>query len=704
MAAWAISWSLSSFALLATPLGDAAGSAAPENRVASAEYGAGDNWSYYNGNAAGTHYSQLSDIDVSNVDKLRIAWTYDTNEKLASNSTIESNPLVVDGRLFFVSSNGRLISLDGATGRERWIFDPGADSANGMQRWRRGVSYWSDGLQERVYFTFDDYLYAVDARTGGTASGFGSGGRIALGTLVSSPGAIFEDFIITGGSASRIRAFDARTGALRWTFNTIPRPGEFGYDTWPKDAWKSVTGANNWGGVSVDAKRGIVFVPLAFPQSFYGAHRRGDNLFANCLVALDARTGKRLWHFQTIRHDIWDRDLPAAPTLVTVARGGKRVDAVAQVSKIGFVYLLDRLTGKSLFPVVERPALRSDVPGEVVAKSQPEPQLPAPFARQHLTADLLTQRTPEVAKAVAAQFATLRSRGLWEPPSVQGTIVFPSLEGGALWGGAAYDPNTSLLYVNSNELPSIVRLKKRLDGVMTGASLYRDYCAGCHGQERQGIPPEFPSLVGIGERRSFNQIVTKIASGSGRMPAFQALATDYTKVWPLIEYLKTGIDVSVNDAPIKKRGEGAAESEYVLEGMEKFVDPDGYPAVSPPWGTLNAINLSTGQYVWRVPFGEYPELVAQGLKNTGSPNYGGPIATAGGLLFIGATSFDKKFRAYHSRTGELLWETVLPAAGNATPSTYRANGRQFVVIAAGGGRPPTAASGTTIVAFALPSN
>lgn len=673
-----------------------------------AESAAGEDWPYYHGNPAGTHYSSLKEIHTGNVGKLELAWTYDTKDKtrdqgdvLAPGLSIESNPLVVGGQLFFLSPMGRLISLDGASGRERWTFKPAAAQPTGWNLLRRGVSYWSDGQRRRVLFTYGEDLYSVDAETGQLDARFGDQGRVPLGARVASPGVIYNDLIIVGGSVSRIRAFDVRTGRPRWTFHTIPRPGEFGYDTWPKNAWKTATGAHNWAGMALDEKRGMVFVPLAMP---YNSEREGDNLFGNCLLALEARTGRRLWHFQVVRHDLWDRDLPAPPTLVTVRRGGQQVDAVAQVTKQGFVYVLDRLTGASLFPLVEVGAIASDIPGEKTAATQPHPQLPAPFTRQHLTAEMLTQRTPQAAAAAAAEFASLRSRGLWDPPSLQGTILFPGFDGGAEWGGAAFDPETASLYVNANEIAWIYRLKKlSFTGGTSGAALYRDHCAGCHGENREGRLPDFPSLVGVTERFTPSEIMKKVTRGGGRMPAFPSLGADQRSVWLLIEYLRTGVEAAKEDPPPKPILGPVKRDDYVLESNPRFVDPDGYPAIAPPWGTLNAINLDTGQYAWKIPLGEYPELVAHGMKDTGSENYGGPIVTAGGLLFIGATSFDKKFRAYDKGTGELLWETTLPAAGNATPATYRANGRQYVVIPAGGGRPPQAESGSKILAFTIPT-
>ena len=676
------------------------------------EHAAGDDWPYYNGTPGGTHYSRLKDINIGNVGRLKIAWEYDTGDELQtskkaddpSNSTMESNPLIVHGRLFFVSPKGRLICLDGATGRELWTFEPDGFKRDSWLQWVRGVSYWTDGRERRILFAFRRNLYALDADTGRPANGFGSNGRVELTTanMSSTPGAVYKDLIIVGGAGSIIQALDVRTGQVRWTFHTVPVPGQKGYDTWPADAWKQSRGANGWPGMALDEARGLVFLPLGEPfDSFYGADRAGENLFSDSLVALDANTGRLVWYFQTVRHDLWDRDLPAPPTLVTVTHEGKRVDALALTTKSGFVYVLDRLTGKSLSPLVERKAFGSELPGEAIAPTQIEPQWPAPFARQHLTEDLLTHRTPEAHTAVLAQFRTLSSRGLWDPPSEQGTIILPGCDGGAEWGGAAYDPETDLLYVNSNEMAWILKLQKHvLSGSRNGSTLYHENCAGCHGENRAGRPPDFPSLIGIADRLSAEGMEAKISGGGGRMPTFGFLGTE--RIAALITYLRTGTDESIGNESQAPRPTPAQEVVYTLEDLPKFVDPDGYPAISPPWGTLNAVDLNTGRYAWKIPFGEFPELVAKGVKNTGSENYGGPIATAGGLLFIGATSFDRKFHAYDKRTGKLLWETVLPAAGVATPATYRVNGRQFVVIAAGGGRPQNSKPGSKLIAFALP--
>lgn len=680
-----------------------------------------NDWAVYHGDLAGTHYSRLSDVNTRNVHRLEIAWSYDTGESSNDVSPVdmgamESNPLVVSGKLYFTTQNGRLICLDAESGAERWAFnpDPGRQ-ALGTMRGSRGVALWSEAGQRRIVFVYKDALYLIDAEGGTPVTAFGEGGRISLKTGIDrdpssfevgyrSPPLVYEDLIIVGSSGNvpgDIRAFDARTGRLRWTFHTIPRPGEFGSNTWPEGAWRTAIGANCWAGITADTRRGILYVPLAFPQTYYGADRVGDNLFANSVVALDARTGQRIWHFQTIRHDIWDRDLPAPPTLVTVVRHGRDIPALAQISKQGFVYILNRLTGQPLFPLVEKASFASDVPGEVVGISQIEPVLPAPLVRNQLTEEMLSQRSPEVARAVRLQFASLRSRGLWDPPSEQGTIQFPGMEGGATWGGAAYDPESGLLYVNANEDAWIVRLRKRpRDESSSSGELYRSYCAPCHGDGQARGLASAPDLRGIGNRFSDEDIRARIMRGGAKMPRFGPILAS-GEIAALVTFLKTGQDAATDTHGTTVGLPKDASTEYLFDGYSRFLDPEGYPAIQPPWGTLSAIDVSTGRYVWKIPLGEYPELVDQGITDTGSYNYGGPIVTAGGLLFIAATAFDNKFRAFDKRTGHLLWQATLPSAGIATPSTYRVNGRQFVVIAAGGGKNPRQPSGSKLVAFAL---
>jgi len=686
--------------------------------AAPAKAGSPDDWPIVNGGADSIHYSALDQINRTNAKDLQIAWSYDSGDAFPG-SELECNPIVVDGTLYAVSPKQTIFALDAANGKPRWSFDPNAGQKVLGKLRSRGVTYWTDGTHPRIFAAVRHYLYALDAITGQPIQEFGKSGRVDLReglgrdidqTSISepSPGIVYRDLIIFGGTGRApgdIRAYDTRSGKLRWSFHTIPHPGELGYDTWPKEAWRRVNGANAWAGMSLDERRGILFVPTASAfantgnDDFYGADRIGDNLFADCVIALDAATGKRIWHFEGVKHDIWDRDFPAPPSLVTIQRDGKAIDAVAQITKSGFVFLLDRATGKPLSPIVTSPAPPSDVPGEVAAKTQIHPARPAPFARQTLTADMLTQRTPEAHAAALDRFRQLRGGTPFVPPSLQGTILFPGMDGGGEWGGSAFDPETGLLYVNANEMAWILRLQKRspADAARSVASLYRRECASCHGEDRTGHPPEYPSLVKLGDRYSDIEIVTLLFMGQGRMPGFARLGQ--TDLMALTEYLLRGTDAAIT--PGKAAATAPEGPEYVFGGYERFLDPDGFPAISPPWGTLSAINLKTGDYAWQIPFGEYPELAAKGLPHTGSENYGGAVVTAGGVLFIGATLYDRKFHAFDKTTGKLLWETTLPASGNATPAVYKAGGREFVVIAAGGGK-TREPSGSRYIAFALP--
>jgi quinoprotein glucose dehydrogenase len=661
-----------------------------------------------NGGENNIRYSPLTQITRANVATLKPVWTYDSHDAF-KDSEMQSNPIVVDGVLYATTPKLRVIALDAETGRELWAFDPAGGAAPQRRYRHRGVTV----DRGRVFFTYRNFLYALDSKTGRPIPTFGTNGRIDLregldrptekmSVSASSPGVIFEDTIILGstvpetlpGSPGHIRAFDTKTGKLRWIFHTIPRPGEFGYDTWSKDSYEISGGANAWAGLSVDAKLGMVFAATGSASfDFYGANRIGDNLFANCVLALDARTGRRIWHFQGVRHDTWDLDFPAAPSLVTVTHNGRKVDAVAQITKTGYVFVLDRRTGKPLFPVKYRSAPASKLDGEKLSPVQPYPVKPPPFTRQSFTEDMITQRTPQAHAAVLEQFRRFDSNGMYTPESLRGTVLFPGTDGGAEWGGAAFDPESGLLYVNSNEQPWIIRMAAH-----DTTSLYKNNCGGCHGDDLKGAPPTFPSLVDIAKRRSREELLAIIREGTGRMPGFDYLGRNMNEI---VEFLVTGKDKGAADAEADAKQPGWLK--YRNEGYILFRDPEGYPPLTPPWGTLNAIDLNKGEIRWQIPFGEYPELTAKGIKDTGSDNYGGPVVTASGLLFIGATSFDKKFRAYDKATGKLLWETVLPAAGNATPSIYEIRGRQFIAIVCGGGK-NGAPSGGSIVAFALPAN
>jgi quinoprotein glucose dehydrogenase len=676
------------------------------NSGATALSGERRDWPAYGGAPENMHYSDLAQINRTNVKELSVAWSFDTGET----GGLQTSPIVVDGVLYGITPTQKVFALDAANGKLLWKFDSGV---KGTQP-DRGLAYWSSEKDRRVLAGVMNFLYALDASTGKPIAMFGNDGRIDLrgdlgrtperqSVVLTSPGVVYKDVIIVGGrnpetlpaAPGDVRAYDVRSGKLRWSFHTIPHPGEFGYETWPKDAWTYSGAANNWAGMAVDTKRGIVYVPTGSAAfDFYGGDRVGDDLFANCLIALSAETGERIWHFQGVRHDLWDRDFPSPPTLVTVSRDGKEIDAVAQTTKQGFVYLFDRVTGKPLFPIEYRKYPPSDVPGEAASVSQPLPTKPAPFARQFLKDDTLTSRTPEVHAWALEKFQKFRSEGQFVPFSVgKDTVIFPGFDGGAEWGGSAVDPQTAILYVNANEMAWTGALARET-GESGPKALYLSQCSICHGEKMTGSPPAMPSLVGVGDRLSPQQIGATIRNGKGRMPAFTNF--DDGQLYALIDFLVSGNSKELPSAEPAPRA-----MKYRFTGYHRFLDPDGYPAIAPPWGTLNAINLNTGEFVWKTNLGEYPELAAKGLKNTGSENYGGPVVTAGGLVFIGATNYDKKFRAFDKATGELLWETTLPFSGNATPAIYTLNGRQYVVIAAGGGKDPKSPSGGVYVAFAL---
>lgn len=666
-------------------------------------------WPIYGGTTDNNHYSPLSQINRKNVKQLQISWSFDTEES----GGLQTSPIEVNGVLYGITPTQKIFALDAATGKLLWKFDSGI---KGTQP-DRGLAYWSDGKSMRILVGVMNFVYALDAHTGMPVPSFGKDGRIDLreglgrdpagqSIYMTSPAVIYKNLMIVGGRESEtlpaspgdIRAYEVPSGKLRWTFHTIPHPGEFGYDTWPKDAWRTSGAANNWSGMTVDTARGIVYVPTGSAAfDFYGTDRIGDDLFADCLIALNAETGERIWHFQGVHHDLWDRDFPAPPVLLTVNRDGKKFDAVAQTSKQGFVFLFDRTNGTPLFPIECKDYPPSTIPGEIAAKQQCLPTQPAPFARQLLTENMLSDRTPEIHQWAKEDFHTFRSEGQFVPFSVgKDTVIFPGFDGGAEWGGPAVDPATGILYVNANDLPWTGALAENSEE-NSARALYMNQCAVCHGEKMTGSPPAIPSLVEVAQRMSAAGITSTIKNGKGRMPGFSNLNDDQMSA--LLSFVMSG-GVDEKKEVVSATPPLPAEK-YHFTGYKRFYDLDGYPAVVPPWGTLSAINLNTGEYEWKIPLGEYPDLAAKGLTNTGTENYGGPLVTAGGLLFIGATNYDRKFRAFDKSTGEQLWETTLPFSGNATPITYELSGKQFVVIAAGGGKDLKSKSGGVYVAFAL---
>lgn len=686
------------------------------------DIGAGKDWAVNLADNFSSHYSKLTEINKKNIGKLHLAWEYHTGDNVRENrSQIQCNPIIINGILYGTSPKLKVFALNAATGKEIWQFDP--DTARkSAENVNRGVSYWKEDSDKRILFSSGPYLYSLNAETGKPVMTFGDSGRVSLKAglgdrakdlyvVATTPGIVYQDLLIigsrvsenTGAAPGYIRAFNIRTGKLEWVFHTIPQPGEFGYDTWEKDAWKTVGAANCWAGMSLDQKRGIVYIPTGSAAfDFWGGDRKGADLFANCILALNARTGKRVWHFQTVHHDLWDRDLPAPPNLITVTHNGKEIDAVAQITKTGFIFLLDRETGIPIFPVEERPVPVSDLTGEETWPSQPFPLLPAPFTPQIFTSEQITNINPESHNYISDTFGKVRTGKMFIPPSTQGTLIFPGFDGGGEWGGAAVDPVKSILYINSNIMPwilEIVDIKLTKGNNSEGGNVYKLNCAVCHGSDRQGDPTgTYPDLISVSAIYSDTEILSLIDEGKGAMPSFKYLAKE--KKDALIAFLThrketqerhlEGVDTTIADAP------------YSHKGYNRFLDKNGYPAIKPPWGNLSAIDLNKGEILWQVPFGEYEELTAKGIARTGAENYGGPVLTAGGILFIGASK-DGFFRAIDKDTGEELWKYKLPAGGYATPSVYEAKGKQFIVIACGGGKMGTH-SGDSYLAFSLGKN
>jgi quinoprotein glucose dehydrogenase len=696
-------------------------------------------WPAYGGNKAGNRYSPLDQINTGNVQQLEVAWTYTTgdNSNLEANQRpreIQCQPIMVNGILYGTTPRLRAFALNAATGEELWSFDPFREKEPKLHS-NRGVLYWENGEDKRILYSAGPILYALNALTGEPVADFGTNGQVSLhvglgeklgrdvtnlSVNATTPGVIYKDILILGSSVSEfgdaapgyIRGFDIPTGQLKWVFHTVPHPGEAGYETWPAEAYKSVGGANAWAGMVVDEKRGVVYTGTGSASfDFYGGNRHGQNLFANCVLALKAETGERVWHFQTVHHDLWDKDLPCPPNLLTVTHNGKRIDAVAQSTKDGVVFLLDRDTGTPLFPVEERPVPTADaLPGEQPWPTQPFPLKPAPFVRQAYTEADIPDYTPEAHAFVKDLYNKSRSGTNFLPPSLQGTLLL-GIGGGAEWGGNASDPEEGILYQNANEMPWDFKMMdlatKNQEIASRSQSLYLANCAACHGADRKGDGKNYPSLVQIEKRLSKEDIQTVMKAGRGRMPSFQHLPEGQrnaiTNFLMSQEQPKLTASTVHGPAPVTVEAPTSDfpyQPPFVNNGWIRLLDPAGYPGIKPPWGTLNAIDLNTGEYLWRVPLGEHKELTEKGVPQTGTINYGGPIATAGGLLFIGAT-MDEKFRAFDKKTGKVLWEFQLPAAGFATPCTYEVNGKQYVVIAAGGVKLDMK-TGDSFIAFALP--
>ena len=691
-------------------------------------------WSDYGGATDSAQYSALREINRTNVSKLQVAWEFPTGD----DHRYFFSPIEAHGLTYVMAENNSIIALDAGTGKQVWIHrpDPHTEIIT-----NRGINYWEskDGQDRRLLYASNHCLREIDARTGKQILSFGTNGIVDLKqglgrdpktlSLVQSttPGRVFEDLLILGSATNEgygsapgdIRAFDVRTGRLVWTFHTIPHPGEAGYETWPKDAWKRVGGANCWGGISADEKRGIVYIPTASPKyNFYGADRLGADLYGDCLLALDARTGKLLWYFQMTHHDIWDYDNAAAPKLLTVWHDGQKVDAVAQVGKTGFLWVFDRVTGKPLWPIEERPEPRSDMPGEETWPTQPFPLAPPPFARQAFTASDLSPliSDPQELALFRKEIEASWNEGLYTPPSMRGTMEMPGNSGGANWGSAAVNPADGSLYVASMDLPCILKLEREQTGRASkgesieqqGHFLFESNCRSCHGTDLKGLPPAIPSLVNIGASLSREQIESVVRQGRGPMPGFARLPEADLK--SLIAFVLNPSAASALPSPPAEDPTNSATSDAgavrYLTGFGFMMTSTGVPPIAPPWSSLTAYDLNKGTIKWKIPLGEIPDLAAKGVPDTGFPFLKtGPVVTAGGLVFTATR--DHKVRAYDVDTGKVLWEKRLDTGLQGVPSVYEFGGREYLVVCAAAPEMSDSAAQARIhgayVAFALPS-
>jgi quinoprotein glucose dehydrogenase len=656
-------------------------------------------WTVSHGDPFADRYSALTQINRGNVNLLREAWTYHSGDGMGN---IQANPIIVDGVMFGPTPGRAIVAVDASSGAERWRFPLDAVERPRMQDApaRRGLVYWpgKGNHPARIVFGSGDWVYALDPKTGHPIADFGVGGRAPLPTGGTAVGVIWEDTYIVPGLLGDIFGYDVGTGASLWRFHTIPLGAEAGADSWRGAGYNN--GAHCWGGLALDAKRGLVYAAIgnATPD-FVGVDRLGDNLYSDCIVALDAKSGKLRWYFQNIRHDIWDLDCPAPPVLMSITREGRKIDVVVGLSKLGDTLVLDRVSGKPIFPFRLRRAPTSTLPGEVTAPYQPDPELPEMIAAEDFKLDEVTNRTPQAHNYVMNQLRHA-TYGWFEPATEGRPLFYAGSRGGAEWTGACVDVPTGRIYLNSNNLIGMFTVyrndERERDPLLPpskGELLFQQMCAGCHGPRRQGIGM-VPSLIGLRHRLTDEEVTALLKTGRAQMPPAPPMTDDQRR--DLLDFL-----MRRNQPPPPKTATGGPA--YFADGWNFPRDQDGYPGCNPPWGLLNCIDLNTGKIVWRVPLGNYEKLSKPGQPETGTENFGGPTVTAGGLVFCSGTK-DSMIRAFDADTGAELWSAKLPWTGSAPPSVYQVNGREYVVISATGGGKIETPTGDAYVAFALPSN
>jgi quinoprotein glucose dehydrogenase len=719
----------------------------------------GKGWSEFLGGPESAHYSPLKQITPANVNKLAVAWSYATGDEV----TYTFCPLVVDNIAYVAAKEGALVALDATTGKELWVHQFGAGGRFSGIAGQRGANYWEskDRSDRRIFVTSGGMLHAINAKTGEMVESFADHGkldlkigidraRVPLGSRTA--GRIFENLIILGSATGEgylappgdIRAFDAVSGKLVWVFHTIPRPGEAGYDTWPKSAYEYMGGVDVWGEISVDTARGIAYMHTASAKyELYGGDRPGDNLYADCMLALDARTGKRLWHFQTVHHDLWDTDPASAPQLVTVKHDGKNVDVVALASKTGFLFVFDRVTGKPLWPIEERPVPKSDVPGEAASPTQPFPTVVPPFSRQGMTVkDMYDAFMTDEQKVWWKERLTKSRTGLYTPPALEDTILMPSVNGGALFFGSAADPTDGTVYVVGKDMPSILKLVPAGESTASnagglvperprggrggrgappaiqvtaerrGRTVYEQSCQVCHGPELKG--DRGPGIDAAVSKLGTDGTRTIVAKGKGAMPA---MAVAGAQLDDLLAFLTEPGAAPPGSAAPAGFGGGRGEPPYP-EGITP--PPSRYKTgygnepyvITPPWSSIVAYDLNSGKIKWRTPYGDLPEAgPSDKLRGNVYPK-SGPVITAGGLVLFAAN--DSKLYALDKDTGKLIGTKDLPNGSLGVPAVYEVNGKQYVLLTVAGGNPfpaggRMAPGGThspqvskSYIAFALP--